>query len=38
MNAVQIGFIALSCVGAIGLNLTTDAHAELPASSAGTAD
>jgi multidrug transporter EmrE-like cation transporter len=29
-NAVQIGFIALICVGAIGLNLTTSAHAEEP--------
>jgi multidrug transporter EmrE-like cation transporter len=30
LNAVQIGFIALICVGAIGLNLTTSVHAEEP--------
>jgi small multidrug resistance pump len=28
LNATQIGFIVLICVGAIGLNLTTSAHAE----------
>jgi small multidrug resistance pump len=27
LNPIQIGFIALICVGAIGLNLTTSAHA-----------
>lgn len=38
LNAVQIGFIALICVGAIGLNLTTSAVPEGAAASAETAN
>lgn len=38
LNATQIGFIVLIFVGAIGLNLTTPAHAEMPAASAEATD
>lgn len=30
LNPIQIGFIALICVGAIGLNLTTNAYSIAP--------
>jgi multidrug transporter EmrE-like cation transporter len=38
LNATQIGFIALILVGAIGLNLTTPAHADVPDGSADAAN
>ena len=38
LSAVQIGFIVMIFIGAIGLNLTTTAHAEVPAASADAAN
>ena len=38
LNGTQIGFIALILVGAIGLNLTTPAHAEVSVVTADAAD